>query len=160
MRNRCVPNVLRSIRPQSLLPVQKNPTNGGGILKCCRGRSRTSTGQLAVVQRLVVNPGRLHSDSLRNWNTSRLYATFILDSPPPRREGMSAKDFITPQYKEQTQKYGRCRRRSRTSTGSLARLAPVLSDDPHPRDERACLPKISSSHSICSKNLTRQTYND
>jgi len=58
----------------------------------CRGRSRTSTRQLAIMQIPVVNPGRPAE-------ASRLYITFILLSPPPRREGMSAKNFITPQYK-------------------------------------------------------------
>ena len=60
--------------------------------KCCRGRDRTSTGQLVVAQSSVVDPGR--SDFHRNG--SMLY----------------------------------------------------LSCYPHPRDKRACLPKISSPHSI------------
>ena len=64
---------------------------------CCRGRARTSTEQLAKKQSLVVNPGRLNPPfgGLR-----RLYFSFILLSPPPRRGGMSAKYFITPQYNQ------------------------------------------------------------
>ena len=57
---------------------------------CCRGRGRTSKGQLAITQSSVVDPGRL-----------------LLD-------------------------------------GSMLRL----SRDPHLRDKEACLPKISSPHSI------------
>lgn len=48
----------------------------------CRGRIRTSTGQLAVAQSVVVNPS--HPEG-------RHYTTFILWSPPPRQGGMSAK---------------------------------------------------------------------
>ena len=56
------------------------------FLLCCRGRDRTSTEQLAIMHGW--------------WSTPTLlpYVTFILLSPPPRREGMSAKNFITPQY--------------------------------------------------------------
>lgn len=57
-------------------------------LFCCRGRIRTSTGRLAIMQSPVVNPGL---------SEERLYTTFIPLSQPSRREGMSAKNFITPQ---------------------------------------------------------------
>ena len=59
------------------------------VKKSCRGRGRTSTRQLASTQSLVVNPGR---------PDGRLYAVFIPYSSPSRQEGMSAKNFITPQY--------------------------------------------------------------
>ena len=58
----------------------------------CRGRDRTSTRQLAVAQSSVVDPGRFR------FAPERLYAMFILLSSPPRQEGMSAKNFITPQF--------------------------------------------------------------
>jgi hypothetical protein len=55
--------------------------------KCCRGRSRTSTGQLASTQEISGQPW---SGLPTNAGTSRLYAEFFLFSPPPRQEGMSA----------------------------------------------------------------------
>ena len=59
----------------------------------CRGRDRTSTRQLAAVQSSVVDPGRIPICI-----GTRLYAAFILLSSHSRQEGMSAKNFITPQY--------------------------------------------------------------
>ena len=69
-----------------------------GAFCSCRGRARTSKGQLAITQSSVVDPGRL-----------------LLD-------------------------------------GSMLRL----SRDPHLRDKEACLPKISSPHSI--KNLSFELF--
>lgn len=60
----------------------------------CRGRVRTSTGKLATghtERTLVVNP-RLSG------KPDRHYPAFILGSPPPRQEGLSA-NFNTLQYK-------------------------------------------------------------
>jgi len=54
-------------------------------IESCRGRIRTSTGQLAVAQCVVVNPSRSRQ------RRDRHYTMFILFSPPPRQEGMSAK---------------------------------------------------------------------
>ena len=65
------------------------------LFSCCRGRDRTSKGQLAITQSSVVDPGRL-----------------LLD-------------------------------------GSMLRL----SRDPHLRDKEACLPKVSSPHSIKNFHL-------
>jgi hypothetical protein len=90
-------------------------------LKGCRGRARTSTEQLAAAQ---ISEGA----TLNNWWSTpvglpvggsalcsvypvyppklqrRRVSAFTVapasDSPPPRQEGMSAKDFITPQCKK------------------------------------------------------------
>ena len=57
----------------------------------CRGRTRTSTRRLAIAQcSKVVNPSRLNC-------LKRHYTTFIPWPSPPRQEGMSAKNSITPQ---------------------------------------------------------------
>jgi len=94
------------------------------------------------------------------------------------RTGKNKKAYINDLYRLSThmKKHG-CRGRVRTSTEQLAkkqslvvnpgRLNPDLhrdyvgstfrlSCDLHPRDERACLPKISSPHSICIKNFLMQ----
>ena len=68
---------------------KKKPSQNCEGLRSCRGRGRTSTRQLASAQSLVVNPGR---------PDGRFYAVFILCSSPSRQEGMSAKNFITPQF--------------------------------------------------------------
>ena len=63
------------------------------VILSCRGRDRTSTRQLAIAQSSVVDPGRIPVCT-----ETRLYAMFILLSSPPRQGGMSAKNFITPQF--------------------------------------------------------------
>ena len=52
---------------------------------CCRGRIRTSTGQLAIAQSSVVDPGRFPIAK-----KTALCCVYPV-SPPPRQEGMSAK---------------------------------------------------------------------
>ena len=58
---------------------------GALVAFCCRGRIRTSTGQLAVAQSVVVNPSRTRFEP-----ESALHYVYP-GSPPPRQEGMSAK---------------------------------------------------------------------
>jgi hypothetical protein len=67
-----------------------------GFLKCCRGRDRTFTRQLVVAQSSVVDPGR------SSIATFAALCYIYPVSSPPRQEGMSAKNFITPQFKELT----------------------------------------------------------
>jgi len=55
----------------------KNPPGSFRKGSCCRGRIRTSTGQLAIMQTVVVNPSRPCA------NRKRRYITFIL-YPHPR----------------------------------------------------------------------------
>jgi len=58
----------------------------------CRGRTRTYTGQLAKVQRLVVNPGRPY-----HWSVG---STLRLSCYPHPRDERAClpKSFITPQF--------------------------------------------------------------
>ena len=62
--------------------------------KCCRGRDRTSTGQLVVAQSSVVDPGR--PDFHRNG--SMLYLS-CFPHPRDKRACLPCfRNFITPQY--------------------------------------------------------------
>jgi hypothetical protein len=54
---------------------------------CCRGRSRTSTGQLAVVQCLVVNPGRLYCGPVfteQQYQSALCYVYPVIPTPETR----------------------------------------------------------------------------
>ncbi len=127
--------------------------------KSCRGRDRTSTEQLVVAQSSVVDPGRLIIA-----NQPALCYIYPVTSTPETR-GYVCQDFITPQSLKNLKS---CRGRDRTSTEQLV-VAQSSVVDPgrhalqrngsmlylscylHPRDERACLPKISSLHSMLFK---------
>ncbi|MDB5193373.1 MAG: hypothetical protein JWQ96_2936 [Segetibacter sp.] len=136
----------------------------------CGRRARTFTRWLAKAQSSVVDPGRpvlLQGGS-----------TLCLSHDPHPRDKRAClpkisshhsikKIYITLMINSKS-----CRGRARTSTRQLAIaqssvvdpgrrvLLPNgstlrLSCDPHPRDKRACLPKISSPHSVI-KHLIAQ----
>jgi hypothetical protein len=106
------------------LDSKKAPVFQRRLLKCCRGRDRTSTRQLVKVQSSVVDPGRINIAI----NTA-LYFIYPVILTPETRGSLPIKN--SPKQKApvfQRRLLKCCRGRDRTSTRQLVKVQSSVVD--------------------------------